>query len=200
MRVSAYDLRQAVLDPKYRPPAPGTPRAPMISTAGSLRKAIRTFHDDGEAAARAALRDSLSNYFARPGRPQTQAALARQALDTYIRLSAEDDRDAFLPHGRVDAPVGADSVAGDVDAVLLDPAGYVGRLLLFGPIPQPLSDPQLEMLAYAPVTALVAEFDGERVQGIDVWEVRLERIVNVPARNALRRDADVRRLIDRIRP
>ena len=199
MRVSAYDLREAMFNPSHRVPPPGVKR-PMTSTTSSLRRAVRAYHESGEAAARAALRESLSNYFSRPGRPTTQAGLARQALDIYIRLAGADPRDAFVPHGRVDAPVGTDSVAADVDVVLLDPNGYVGRLLLFGPTPAPLTAPQLEVLAYGPVVALTEEFDADRVLGVDVWEVRRERIVHVPTVRALGQLDTVRALIDRIRP
>ena len=66
VRLSAYHLRQAALDPNYRLPAPGTPNPPMISTAGSLRKAVRVLHDQDAGSARASLRQSLSNYFSRP--------------------------------------------------------------------------------------------------------------------------------------
>lgn len=200
MRVSAYDLREAMFNPAHRLPPPGVKRPPMISPTGSLRRAVRVFHDSGETAARAALRESLSNYFSQPGRPTTQAGLARQALDIYIRLADADPRDAFVPHGRVDATLGTDTVAADVDVVLLDPDGYVGRVLLFGPTPQPLTETQLEIVAYAPVVALTEEFDDDRVLGVDVWEIRRERIAHVPVGRALAQRETVRQLIDRIRP
>lgn len=199
MRLSGYDLRQALIDPKYRLPAPGATRSMGPNTSGSLRKAIRVFHEEGPDAARSSLKASLSNYFAQPGAPSTQAANARSSLDTYIRLAAVDPREAFVPRSRTDVAVHDDSVAADVDVVLLDPNGYAGRVLLFGPTPQ-LTVAQLEIMAFAPVAALVDEFDESSVVGVDVWEVRRERITTVITAPALARSDDVAELIRRVQP
>jgi hypothetical protein len=197
MRLSAYDLRQALLDPGYRLPPPGSTNAP--STAGSLRKAIRIYHETSDPEkARESLRQSLSNYFARPGAPTTQARHARSNLDTYIELSARDSRVAFVPHGRNDVAVWVDVVSGDFDVLVLDPGGYVARLLLFGPLPQ-LTTMQLEILSYAPTIALREEFDSRRVVGVDVWQLRRGEISHIPAERAARRGPDVQALLDRLR-
>ena len=196
MRLSAYDVRQAVIDPNYRLPPPGARRAGP-STTSSLRKAVRAYHERGADEARASLRHSLSNYFARPGAPSTQAANARQALETYFRIAAADPRPAFVPRVRVDTELGGDTFGADVDVILLDPGGYVGRLLLFGPLPE-LTMAQLEVLAYGPTTGLIEEFDDATVVGVDVWETRRNLVTHVPAAVAIARRADVRRILDRL--
>ena len=199
MRVSAYDLRQGVIDTNHRMPHPGTARSQGPTTTSSLRKAVRVYHQqggDGEAA-RASLRLSLSNYFSQPGAPSTQAAHARHGLETYMQLAALDPRPAFVPRGRVDTELGPDTIASDVDVILLDPQGYAGRLLLFGPVPE-LTMTQVELLAFAPTAALVEEFDLDNVVGIDVWELRRQRITSVAATRALSRRAEVRLVIDRL--
>lgn len=197
MRVSGYDLRQALRNPGYRVPPPGVKRSGGPNTASSLRKAIRKFHEDGADAARGSLRASLSNYFAQPGAPSTQAANARAALDTYIRLASPDPRPAFVPRSRSDVSVADDQLAADVDVVLLDPQGYAGRVLLFGP-EQELTTHQLEVVAFGPVASLVAEFSADSVVGVDVWEIRRERISTVTSTNALARRDDVVELIRRV--
>jgi hypothetical protein len=196
VRLSAYDVRQAVIDPAYRLPPPGAQRAGP-STTSSLRKAVRAYHERGVDEARESLRQSLSNYFARPGAPSTQAAHARQALETYIRTAAEDSRPAFVPRVRVDADLGGDTFGADVDVVLLDPGGYVGRLLLLGPLPE-LTTAQLEVIAFGPTAGLIEEFDDASVVGVDVWETRRDRVTHVPAAAAIARRADVRRILDRL--
>jgi hypothetical protein len=92
MRLTSYDLRQAIVDPDYRRPLQ---RQPFPTTTSSLRAAVATYHLQGLEAAQKKLNVGLSGYFAQPGAPSAKARIAQRNLDTYIDLASQDTREAF---------------------------------------------------------------------------------------------------------
>ena len=89
--------------------------------------------------------------------------------------------------------VGANTVGVSIDLVLLDAAGYVGRLILWD-VP-PLTQELAELLALPAVAALRAELGDDRVAGVEVWHLRDGTQVLVDAPTAAARLDDASRIV-----
>jgi hypothetical protein len=172
MRISPSAIRNAVLDPDYRI-SPNAPPAP--STDASLRKAIRDYHSRGPHVARASLESGLAGQYWTGKHGLTKAKIARDLLDTYIGLAAPDNRIAVGSTGRTVTWAGHE-VAANIDVLLSDPRGYVGRVCLTGTARRPLNDSDRALIAAAPLQGLLEEFEARLfdnvITEIEIWELR----------------------------
>ncbi|HZO68689.1 MAG TPA: hypothetical protein VFB74_27155 [Kribbellaceae bacterium] len=141
-----------------------------------MRKAIREYHAHGSHAAHASLESGLSGEYWSAKHGLTKAKIARDLLDTYIHLAAPDKRVAVGSTARTVTWAGHE-IAANIDVLLSDPRGYVGRACLTGVIPRPLDDTDRALIAAAPLQGLLKEFEGgdglfEIIAEIEVWELR----------------------------
>lgn len=173
MHITPSDIRNAVIDPTYRI-SPQSKRGGPSATA-SLLKAIREYHSSGPEAARASLESGLSSEYWTGNAGLTKAKIARDLLDTYLHLAAADHRVAVGCTPRSIHWAGHD-IAANVDVLLSDPRGYVGRICLTGTIFRPLTDTDRALLAAAPLQGLMEEFDGRLFDNViaemEIWELR----------------------------
>ena len=166
---------------------------PLTRTA---QAAITRHHREGPAAARSRLHQSFRNsdYWGPNGTPQAQgwARVIRELYDIYVRLTEDDARPAFATAVERDIDLGPDTLAVRVDVVLLDPAGYVPRLVLWDK--NDLTTGWAVQYA-APVWRAMEDELGEgRVAGVEVWSLRGPRLTTVTpaqARAAMRQVTQV---------
>lgn len=193
MRLTFFDFRQAVADPTY-----GVQARPGFPTASSvLRAAVRTYHVEGYESAQRRLDQGFSNYFSRPGSPAGMARVARANFDAYVKLDGQDGRPAFDFAVRTVLDFGSDELAVILDVLLLDDNGYVGRMILWGDMP-PMSRSQLELLATPVILAMRQTLGRDRVVGVEVWEIRTERITVIPNDKADAREALLGEVVQRL--
>jgi hypothetical protein len=81
-----------------------------------------------------------------------------------------------------------------LDVVLLDPAGYVGRYLLWD-VPD-LSQNEAEILAGPVVRALQQELGEDRAVGAEIWHLRSGRQIFVDTRTATGRLGEIDTIVD----
>lgn len=182
----------------YRLPTAGSKGGP--STDAALRGAIRTVHTAGADAARAALNKSLANEYWRTGRGLTMATTARVALDTYIHLSAGDDRPSFAGKP-VAYRLDGDEISVNIDVVLFDDDGYCGRICVTGPLASPLSKPDRTLLAAPALLALASELEDGfwTVHTLEVWELRGGQRGTITRAEAEAAVPSIRALLERLR-
>jgi hypothetical protein len=109
---------------RYMPP---TPYAPATG-------AITRYHREGPDQAELALDRSFrrSSYWGQSGTPQAGWADAiRHCFATYCRMARPDGRPAFAVPFTRDVDYPPDTIGVHIDVVLLDPNGYVPRLVLW---------------------------------------------------------------------
>lgn len=174
---------------QYMPPTPYA-----MATA-----AVTRYHREDAQRATAALERSIqrSQYWGAAGTPQGGWAKAIQdCFATYCRMAAPDPRPAFaVPFDRdVDYP--PDAIGVHVDVVLLDPQGYVPRLVLWD-----TNDftPDRALLYAAPAwLATEEELGSGRVSRVEVWHLRsgAERVI--AASDAAAAQVDASRVIHRV--
>ncbi len=184
MRISPSDIRSAITDPDYRVPKA---RDGGPSADGTLRKAIREYHDHGLEAAMAHIEAGLAGKFWQEKGGLTQAKAARQMLDTYIDLAAQDKR-AVAPAAKYTVRELGYEINADVDVLIMDTKGAVGRLCVTANLGRQLSREEQALVAAAPFKGLCDEFEGglfgELVAGIEVWELRFGSTATVARHEA----------------
>lgn len=172
MRISSSAIRNAVMDPTYRisAVAKGGP-----STDASVRKAIREYHEDGVDAAWASLEAGLSGEYWTDKKGLTKAKTARDLLDSYLQLAATDTRVAVGVTAHTIRWAEHD-IAANVDVLLSEPRGHVGRVCLTGVVPRSPNDAELALIAAAPLQGLLHEFESRLfdnvIAEIEIWTLR----------------------------
>lgn len=174
--------------------------APIVTPAATARASIVRHHRESPAAARAQLHRSFrdSDYWGPKGRPQAQgwAAAIRRCYDTYARLTEHDTRPAITTRLERDIPLGPDALAVYVDVVLLDPAGYVPRLVLWDD--NALTADRALAFGAPAWRAVEDELGAGRVAQVEIWSLRepTQRIITpAQARAAM---PDVARIVHRL--
>lgn len=169
---------------------------PLATPIPSAQAAITRHHRDGPAAARAHLHQTFrdSDYWGPNGTPQARgwARVIRELYDVYDGLAQSDARRAFAYGVERDIDLSPHALAVRADIVLLDPRGYVPRVVLWDK--NDLS--QARATAYgAPVwRAMEDELGDGRVVEVEVWSLRgPDQFVIGPAqaRDAMRQVAQV---------
>jgi hypothetical protein len=179
MRISPTDIRCAITDPTYRVP---TERNGGPSADGTLRKAIRVYHEHGLEAAMAHIEGGLTKAYWHEKGGLTQAKAVRQMLDTYIDLASRDNRPT-APATRYTIRALGHEINADVDVIVKDSRGYVGRLCFTANLGRRLTRSEQALIVAAPFKGLADELDGglfdDLVVEIELWELRLGTIATI---------------------
>jgi hypothetical protein len=187
MRISPSDIRNTITNAAYRVPKT---RPPTPSADGPFRKAIREYHVHGVEVATHYIESALTKPYWHSGPGLTLAKNARQHLDVYIDLATADNRVAATVGARHTVDAIGHQVAADVDVVLQDRDGYVGRICITANLGRALTPAERALVAAAPLRGLVEEFEGGLLNdfivivAIEVWELRLGTTAIVQRRNA----------------
>ncbi len=169
---------------------------PIITPIRTAQAAITRHHRDSPAVARSRLHQAFraSDYWGPNGTPQAQgwARVIRDLYDVYDGLTKADTRHAFAYGVERDIDLPPDALGIRADVVLLDPRGYVPRVVLWDK--NDLSPGRA--LAYgAPVWQAMEDDLGDgRVIEVEVWNLRGPDqfvISSLHARAAMRRVAQV---------
>jgi hypothetical protein len=159
------------------------PAVTISSTAGgyipptpfqSASSAVTRYHrEDSDAAANALDRSlSSSDYWGPAGTPQAQgwADAIRQSFDVYRQIADADARPPFAWGLRRSLELPPDELAVYIDVVLIDPRGYVPRIVLWDTAD--LSDERAALYA-APVWRVMEDELGHgRVPEVEVLHLR----------------------------
>jgi hypothetical protein len=195
MRVSPGDIRSGLFDVGYRiPPS----RPPIVSTHSQVSKAVRVFHQEGSAAARAYLENTFATSTWTGGGNATKARIAKQSVHNYIRRASTDPRTVALGDTRATVTIAGHQVAAGCDVVLLDDGGYEGRVCIWAVQSRAMTIDELALLACPIVLALGNELGDDLVLGVDVWSLRADTTQRVTADRARAALPNLNTLIRRI--
>jgi hypothetical protein len=146
----------------------------LVTPMSIAQSAIVRHHRDSPAAARARLHQSFRNsdYWGPNGTPQARgwARAIRELYDVYDGLTQSDRRTAFAYGVERDIALGVHALGVRADVVLLDPAGYVPRIVLWDKNDLTYG----RAIEYgAPVwRAMEDELGDGRVAAVEVWALR----------------------------
>lgn len=163
--------RAGVRDPaktlsSYSGKSPPTPW--RMATSSIVR-----FHREGADAAWQRLDQSFarSSYWGRSGTPQAGWANAiRSCYKTYRALATPDTRPVFATGVNRELVLPPDDVGLYIDVVLLDPSGYVPRLVLWDD--NTLGHSRATLYATPAWKVMEEELGEGRVAGVEVWKLR----------------------------
>lgn len=162
--------------------------------------AITRYHREGWQAAWNRLDTSLRNssYWGARGSPQSRgwADAIRTCFRTYHAMAQLDARPTFTLglDRNVDLP--PDELGVHVDVVLLDPRGYVPRLILWDT--SELTGSRGALYAAPVFAAVEAELGHGRVPEVEVWHLRTRTEQRVSPGAATAALADVERVVHRL--
>jgi hypothetical protein len=140
------------------------------------------YHTDGIDVATLGLELGLSSEYWR-SRGLSKAKIARELLSNYVNR-AEPDKRVAVPASPHTVHWGAHQISANVDVLIRDRRGHVGRLCFTGNVGRPLSRAELALIAAAPLRGLLDEFEGQLfgdiIAEIEVWELRLDIATVIP--------------------
>jgi hypothetical protein len=166
----------------------------------SASAAIKRYHrEDGTRAANVLDRSlSSSDYWGSGGTPQAQgwADAIRESFDVYRQIADGDPRPAFASGLRRTLTMPPDELAVYIDVVVIDPRGYVPRIVLWDTAD--LTDARALLYAAPVWRALEDELGDGRVPEVEVWHLRsgMRRIVDATAAAAAL--VEVARVVQRL--
>lgn len=142
--------------------------------------AVTRYHREDATRAAQALDRSFRNstYWGASGTPQAGWANAiRDCFATYCKMAASDSRPAFAVPLTRDVDYPPDTIGVHIDVVLLDPDGYVPRLVLWDA--NDFTKTRAHLYAAPAWYAAEEELGAGRVPRVEVWHLRsgVERIV-----------------------
>jgi hypothetical protein len=194
VRFTFGTFKFAVREPTFRLSTPGsTPQFP--NTVQSLRKAVRTYHQTGAAAAHRALRESLKGPYWKTGVGAGKASVAEQLLDAYIQLDATDGRAVAGFNVKSDVLVGSDVIDVTVDLCLFGANGYAVRLVLWDT--RACSRADARTLLAPCIVAVEQEFGQGAVEDATLFHIRAGNSYAFTRREALRGMTDVAAALNR---
>jgi hypothetical protein len=164
-RAGVRDKAKTLASYSSRPPIP----TPYPSASASIVR----FHREGGDAAWLRLDRSLSSsaYWGKAGTPQAGwADSIRSCFRIYRALAEPDPRPAFATGVNRELILPPDDIGIYIDVVLLDPRGYVPRIVLWDS--NDLSHSRAVLYAAPAWQALEQELGEDRVAGVEVWKLR----------------------------
>ncbi len=146
------------------------PPTPFQSASAAITRYHRESGDDATKALDRSL--SSSDYWGPAGTPQAQgwADAIRQCFDGYRQAADTDPRPPFAWGLRRSLDLPPDELAVYIDVILIDPRGYVPRIVLWDTAD--LTDERAVLYA-APVWRVMEDELGDgRIPEIEVWHLR----------------------------
>jgi hypothetical protein len=172
------------------------PRTPFPSALA----AVTRYHREGGDAATNALDRSLSSsdYWGPGGTPQAQgwADAIRQSFDVYRQVADADPRPPFAWGLRRTFDLPPDELAVYIDVVLIDPRGYVPRIVLWDT--SELNEERSALYAGPVWRVMEIELGDGRVPEVEVWHLRSGARYVVDAATAAAALPDVARVVHRL--
>jgi hypothetical protein len=172
-----------------------TPRTPLPTATAALTR----HHRDGPAAARAYMERSYhqSAYWGQRGTPQAGWAEALVACyATYVSLTEQDRRPAFAAGLNRDLVLTPDELAVHIDVLLLDPDGYVPRIVLWDA--NQLTRPLAVLYAAPAWRVMEQELGAGRTARVEVWSLRKPTQIAITPAEASAAMPEVARIIHRL--
>lgn len=172
----------------------------LVTPMRTAQSAIARHHRESPAAARARMHRAFrdSDYWGLNGTPQARgwAEAILRCYETYIDLTRSDTRPAFATAVERDLELPPDALAVRVDVVLLDPAGYVPRLVLWDK--NDLTQARAIQYAAPAWRVMENELGDGRVAHVEVWSLRQPTQINVLPADARAAMGDVARVVHRL--
>ncbi|MGO9762688.1 MAG: hypothetical protein ACLP1Q_15645 [Solirubrobacteraceae bacterium] len=194
MSVSFGLFRLAVRDLSYRPKPPGQSSAP-VTPIMTFRKAICTYHDEGQQAALDGI-SLTSDYWTTNPRGKTLADNYYTSFGRYVALDALDPRQTYDTGVRCDLKIAGEVLKLYVDALVYDTQGHTARIALWD-VPLP-SEQQASVMA-APVAQMLLDAVGEeRARSVALWHLRSGRVLEVDVGVALGHIAEAAAAVRRV--
>lgn len=196
-RITLSEFKKAARDRSLRRLPTGTGSSfptPMPIAASAVRQLHRAGAPSANAQLDAAFNRSTHWGASGPAHARGWATSIRSSFQTYVTLASADARPALAAPVSADVQIGTNTVGVSLDVVLLDPAGYVGRYLLWDK--GELTQDNAELLAAPLVQMLQQELGEDRVAGIEIWHLRTGTQSYVDAPTALGRLHEVGSIID----
>jgi hypothetical protein len=197
-RVTFGMFRKGVREPQTTPSAAAVsyfPPTPMPTATATIAR----HHREGRRAAAAEMDRSYRNsaYWGEAGTPRAGWANAmRECYATYVELTRDDTRPAFAVGLNRDLPIPPDELAVHIDVVLLDPEGYVPRLVLWDT--NALTQPLAATYAAPAWNVMEEELGGGRVAHVEVWSLRAPTQLTVSPAEARAAMNEVERVVRRL--
>jgi hypothetical protein len=172
----------------------------LVTPMRTAQSAIARHHRESPAAARDRMNRSFreSEYWGPNGTPQARgwAESIRRCYDTYADLTRHDTRPAFTTAVERDLDLPPDALAVRVDVVLLDPAGYVPRLVFFDK--NDLSRARAIEYAAPAWRVMEDELGDGRVARVEIWSLRQPIQLTVTPAEARGAMGQVARVVHRL--
>ncbi len=146
---SPSDVRQCLLNPKFRPRPRAKGSGGPLDPTGTLQACVALFHDTGRntTAALERLEQTLQRESYRKPKNTAKADRARRMLTEYCRLASPDTRTAVRGNVRARVTIAGQRLPAGYDLVLHDPRGYVARTCVWSPTPRPFTMDELAVIA-----------------------------------------------------
>jgi hypothetical protein len=205
---SPSDVRQCLLNPKFRPKPRAKGRGGPLDPTGTLQACVALFHDTGRdtAAALERLEKTLQLESYRKPKNTAKADRARRMLAEYCRLAAPDTRTAVKGNVRARVTIAGERLPAGYDVVLHDPRGYVARTCVWSPTPRPFVPDELAVIAHLVLYGADNDFGlddglyediGPGIAAVEIAELAHGRLTEIPAARAAARAAAVEALARR---
>lgn len=194
MSVSFGLFRKAVREPEYRL-KPGGGDSAAVTPIGTFRRAIRVYHQSGEAAALAGI-SLTADYYTKAGRGKTLADNYRASFSRYSTLDAADGRNVYSAGLKKDVKLADETLGLTIDALVYGPHGHTARVALWD-LSLP-SEEEAAVIAAPLARALVEAVGEERAFSVALWHLRTGKVLELPVSGALARLGDAERAVLRV--
>lgn len=184
-RISFGTYRSGVREPTFRA-APGGTGQGFPTPTSTQWATITRHHQQSPEVARDYMVNSFRNsdYWGSGGTPQSRgwAENTLRSYDTYALLTRDDTRPVVATGVRRELPLPPNSLTVRIDVILLDPRGYVPRVILWDSTEL---NEERTLLYAAPILVAAEEELGQgRVIEVELVHTRTAALAVVPAADA----------------
>jgi hypothetical protein len=179
-RISFGDYRSGVREPTFRV-TPGS-AGPGFPTPTSIQWAtITRHHQQSPQVARDYMVNSFqrSSYWGSGGTPQSQgwAESSLRSYDTYALITRDDTRPVVATSVKYELQLPPHSLSVRIDVILMDPRGYVPRILLWDR--NELTEQRALLYAAPILLATEGELGQDRVAEVEIIHTRTAALLTV---------------------